>query len=145
MPGCLLEEGYSPSITSSAAISSILSLTSKFHFQEVLCRGDFQLVMPRQEGSHGMCRLESNRLNSLKVSKSQINIKRKGKLVCTFLTPLRNPLSSFQKDPCPNPLASLLFTNANKSLSSAAVSAAAASSSSTSSSPPASDASSPPK
>merc|ERR1719420_615306 len=48
------------------------------------------------------------------------------------------------KDPCPNPLASLLFTNANKSLSSAAVSAASASSSPPAS-PPASDASSPPK
>jgi len=47
------------------------------------------------------------------------------------------------KDPCPNPLASLLFTNANKSLSSAV--SAAASAASSSSSPPASDSSSPPK
>jgi len=45
------------------------------------------------------------------------------------------------KDPCPNPLASLLFTNANKSLATAAASSA----SSSSSSPPASDSSSPPK
>ena len=60
--------------------------------------------------------------------------------------PIR-PIDAFQKDPCPNPLASLLFTNANKSLSSA-VSAAASSSSpsaASSSSPPASDSSSPPK
>ena len=53
------------------------------------------------------------------------------------------PSVLFQKDPCPNPLASLLFTNANKSLSSAV--SAAASAASSSSSPPASDSSSPPK